>query len=583
MFPTVALSLRQDRAGSESPGKTGSRGATLPARRRSAPGLTVLAALMVAVVASVADAQVVLELTEEPDGIRLTSLGGGSIEPHPDFEITEDWDVLGMRGFGESDRSEFRIGGSSGIIAMKWVPSPGKSGRAFECISIADPETGMGVAVFNDFGDFNGLPSFEFVTGQWCDSTGGSPVHSAYWPTFEADGDEIELPIPIPAFSVLFPGSFSSHRIIAGVSREMWFSVLAGSDPPVAGMVLSTLGTASLTLVVDSVPADGTDFQFEGVHAGATDFQGDELVSGLLLDDAVPDDGDGFSNSETLGGLIGDTYDITQTLPPNWGVSGVTCTGGSDPGSLDGATLTVSIAPREDVICTFSNALATYAITTSTDPVEGGTVICAPNPVAHGGTSVCTATADTGYTFGGWSGDCTGSICELVDVTSPQSVTASFDLISVTLPTASGLGDATISIVGPGCNIESAQFVVAPDTLPENTIFPYGLADFSLTGCTSAAEVTIEYPAPVTGEGVRYWKESGGVYSEYPATIEASSATFTLTDNGPGDSDPSLGTIHDPSGVGAPRLSAVAIPALGTWGLALLAVLLALLGLRRST
>jgi aldose sugar dehydrogenase len=67
-----------------------------------------------------------------------------------------------------------------------------------------------------------------------------------------------------------------------------------------------------------------------------------------------------------------------------------------------------------------------YPISTFVLPSAGGAVGCSPNPVIHGGTSVCTATPNAGYAFGEWSGDCTGAACTLGNVTSARSVTANF-------------------------------------------------------------------------------------------------------------------------------------------------------------
>ncbi|MEA1052540.1 zinc-dependent metalloprotease family protein [Lamprobacter modestohalophilus] len=50
-----------------------------------------------------------------------------------------------------------------------------------------------------------------------------------------------------------------------------------------------------------------------------------------------------------------------------------------------------------------------HRITTSVSPSESGTLTCVPNPVAHGNGSVCTATANRGFNFARWGGDCSGS------------------------------------------------------------------------------------------------------------------------------------------------------------------------------
>ncbi len=68
----------------------------------------------------------------------------------------------------------------------------------------------------------------------------------------------------------------------------------------------------------------------------------------------------------------------------------------------------------------------TYAITATANPSEGGTVSCSPNPVNHGDSATCTATPRAGFTFNGFSGDCTGTACTLSNVQGTKSVTANF-------------------------------------------------------------------------------------------------------------------------------------------------------------
>lgn len=69
---------------------------------------------------------------------------------------------------------------------------------------------------------------------------------------------------------------------------------------------------------------------------------------------------------------------------------------------------------------------ASVSIATAANPSVGGTVRCTPNPVAAGGSSTCSATANSGYRFGDWSGSCSGATCVLTNVGAPKSVTANF-------------------------------------------------------------------------------------------------------------------------------------------------------------
>ena len=96
--------------------------------------------------------------------------------------------------------------------------------------------------------------------------------------------------------------------------------------------------------------------------------------------------------------------------------------------------------PANALTCTATFTLGTYAITVTGEPAAGGTASCSPNPVDHGGTSLCTATASPGYTFMAWSGDCTGASCGLTNVTTAQHVTANFGFAIATSVTLAGSG-----------------------------------------------------------------------------------------------------------------------------------------------
>ncbi len=139
------------------------------------------------------------------------------------------------------------------------------------------------------------------------------------------------------------------------------------------------------------------------------------------------------------------TYAITTTASPAGGGT-VSCTpnpvgyGGSSTctarantgylfsafsGDCTGATCALSnVSAATAVTATFTRKR--YAITATAKPAAGGTVSCTPNPVDYGGGSICTATANTGYTFRVFSGACTGSNCALSNVTAAKAVTATF-------------------------------------------------------------------------------------------------------------------------------------------------------------
>ncbi len=125
---------------------------------------------------------------------------------------------------------------------------------------------------------------------------------------------------------------------------------------------------------------------------------------------------------------------VTCTPNPVTHGQGASCTATPDAGyhftswsgdcTGTGACQLTNVTSPRSVGATF--ALNTYSIGIVPAPANG-TVTCTPNPVTHGQDASCTATPDTGYHFTSWSGDCTGTgACQLTNVTSPRSVSATF-------------------------------------------------------------------------------------------------------------------------------------------------------------
>ncbi len=261
------------------------------------------------------------------------------------------------------------------------------------------------------------------------------------------------------------------------------------------------------------------------------------------------------------------------------------------------ATVTVTSGANAAVTVTNTASVTTYAITATPVPAAGGVVSCAPNPVNHGDTATCTATANAGYTFANWSGDCTGSgACTLSNVTATKTVTAAFTLKTFTGPTATSTGNATATVTNSGdtCGFApTPQFVgvsSVPVVPPAGYSFPHGLFDFTLANCPlgGTVTVTITYPSALPA-GTVYWKygptpgNPSPTWYEMPANIAGNTATFSITDGGLGDDDLTAnGGIVDQGGPGAPDAAGTAdIPTLSEWAmLVLLSLLLGFSGWR---
>ena len=169
--------------------------------------------------------------------------------------------------------------------------------------------------------------------------------------------------------------------------------------------------------------------------------------------------------------------------------------------------------------------------------------------------------------------------------------TTTLNFTTVAAPAAStytaaspgGGGPITVSFTGggPGCGFASASFAAV--TPPTGISLPHGVFNFTTTSCAVGATLnfTITYPTALL-PGTQYYKfgpEFGG--SAVPhwyvlpgaAVVGGNQITFSITDNGQGDSDATPGVITDPGGAGVPG-GVTGVPTLSEWGMLLLFLLL---------
>jgi uncharacterized repeat protein (TIGR02543 family) len=126
-------------------------------------------------------------------------------------------------------------------------------------------------------------------------------------------------------------------------------------------------------------------------------------------------------NSPVIHGANG-----TCTATANNGYSLVSWSGCS---STDGNSCTVTnMTANKSVSATF--VINSYSVTAVANPIDAGLVKCT-NPVNHGSSASCTATAAAGYRLKDWSGACTGASCAITNVTANASVTANFELLPI--------------------------------------------------------------------------------------------------------------------------------------------------------
>lgn len=175
---------------------------------------------------------------------------------------------------------------------------------------------------------------------------------------------------------------------------------------------------------------------------------------------------------------------------------------------------------------------------------------------------------------------------------------------SYAAPTAVGSGNAKTYLLAAGsaCTFTRSAFIAsipgAVPATPVGVVFPHGLLDAAIGGCSPGAAVNLTtfYPRPLTAP-TQFWKwgptpdDATPHWYVLPALVDGASATITITDGGLGDDDLTAnGTIvlrggasaQGTTGGGGPPavVQPLQIPALHTLALALLAALLALGAMR---
>jgi hypothetical protein len=275
--------------------------------------------------------------------------------------------------------------------------------------------------------------------------------------------------------------------------------------------------------------------------------------------------------------------------------------GGTCGGTLVANTYTTNVVTADcTVVASFNQN--SYTVTSSVTGANGTIAPSGAQAVLHGATGVFAVAPGIGYAAavgGTCGGALVGATYTTNPITGPCTVVASFTANPITTytgPSATGTGSITASFTGggPACTYATSQFIPltghaqSPPAGTAPVVFPHGLFDFILGGCTPGATITmtIIYPAMLPA-GTQYYKygptPSNPTPHWYvlPATFVGNTVSFSITDGGLGDDDLAAnGTIVDQGGPGAPG-AARQVPTLSPWALLLLGSLLLLAGMRR--
>jgi hypothetical protein len=160
----------------------------------------------------------------------------------------------------------------------------------------------------------------------------------------------------------------------------------------------------------------------------------------------------------------GDSSTFTITANTGYHITDVGVDGVSQ-GAID--TYTFSNVTANHII-TAAFAINTYALTVST--TGGGSGVVTPTigtyTYTHGTVVTLTASADSGSTFAGWSGACTGAGSCVVTMSAPQDVAAVFPLINTysIIPTAGMNGSIMPNTPQTLNSGDSITFAIAANT-----------------------------------------------------------------------------------------------------------------------
>lgn len=320
----------------------------------------------------------------------------------------------------------------------------------------------------------------------------------------------------------------------------------------------NTSGTTTVDYAVSGSggsPADAADFggSLPSGPLSFADTEGSKLITIDVSGDTTVESDEGFT--------------LTLSNPSgNADIIGATATGTIRNDDSAALTLTIAVASISEGAGT---AATTATVSRNTDTTNALTVNLSSSDTGE-------ATVPASVTIG--AGQTTSAPFNInavddtvVDGTQTVTITASAaghangtDTLDVTDdevqtftgPTATGTGDATLTITGSTCALDLSQTAFIPTdglVLPPRVGFPHGAVRFRIVGCEpgATAEVTLAWPSALLDtEG---WKLDGTAdpFTIPGATVVGNTYRYSIIDGGALDGDGVVdGNMEDPSAPG---------------------------------
>ena len=211
------------------------------------------------------------------------------------------------------------------------------------------------------------------------------------------------------------------------------------------------------------------------------------------------------------------------------------------------AALVIQSPPNNDIV----NTATVTVFGTASDNVQVSKVTW---KVDNGPVSTATGTTVWSFTTGTLS---TGAHTIYVTATDEAGLvtTSSTNITYVapteTLPSPSGGTKPITFTTGSGgftslTSIPSSSLPTPPP--PGN--YPLGFFSWDITGFAPSKSVTVTITSPTTlHTQSHYFKLVGGTWVSIPVSVHGNTITFTISDNGPFDGNPTVGVISDPGAV----------------------------------